>query len=67
MGDGLKRAGVKPAEILNTLKNPTKITSGVDNLGRPFELYVGPNARVVINPQTGRIVSMNPLNGTGVR
>lgn len=36
IGDGGKRAGVKPSSILDTLKNPKSIKSGVDSKGRPF-------------------------------
>jgi hypothetical protein len=28
-------------------------------------VFHGANARVVVNPQTGQIVSMNPLSGAG--
>lgn len=65
IGDGGKRAGTKAEAILDALKNPTKIKEGVDKLGRPFKIYQGANARVVVNPQTGKIVSTNPLSGAG--
>jgi len=65
IGDGAKRAGVRPEALLDTIKNPTNITGGVDDLGRPFKVYTGTNARVVINPETGRIVSVNPRTGAG--
>jgi RHS repeat-associated protein len=65
IGDTAKRAGTKPQAILDALKNPKSIKSGVDNLGRPFEIFTGQNARVVVNPQTGQIVSVNPLSGAG--
>lgn len=64
-GDGAKRAGVKPQALLDAIKNPTKVTEGVDRLGRPYKIYTGSDARVVVNPQTGRIVSVNPLSGAG--
>ncbi|MFN9247005.1 MAG: hypothetical protein ACK6DS_08045, partial [Planctomycetota bacterium] len=66
-GNGLERAGTSPKAILEALKNPKNIKSGVDDLGRPFEIFTGPNARVVVNPQTGEIISVNPLGGGGVR
>ena len=56
IGDGAKRAGTRPATVLDAIKNPMKITEGVDNLGRPFKVYWGADARVVIDPETGRIV-----------
>ena len=65
IGDGAKRAGTKPEAILDAVKNPTKTKEGVDVLGRPFKIYTGENARVVINPDTGRIVSTNPLSRGG--
>jgi hypothetical protein len=65
IGDGAKRAGTRPEAILDAIKNPTKITEGVDDLGRPFKVYRGGDARVVINPETGRIVSVNPRSVVG--
>lgn len=65
IGDGAKRAGTRPAAILDAIRNPTKISEGVDDLGRPFKVYRGGDARVVINPETGRIVSVNPRSGAG--
>ena len=65
IGAGAKRAGTQPDAILDAVKNPTKIKEGVDNLGRPFKVYTGESARVVINPETGKIVSTNPLSREG--
>jgi len=65
VGDGGSRAGVTPRALLDALKNPTKITEGVDSLGRPFKIYVGKDARVVMNPETGDVVSVNPRSGAG--
>jgi RHS repeat-associated protein len=65
IGDGAQRAGTKPAAIVDALRNPTKVKEGVDNLGRPFKVYTGENARVVVNPETGRIISTKPLSGAG--
>ncbi len=67
IGDGDKRAGVKPTAFLDALKNPKTITSGVDDRGRPFRVFESDHARVVVNPETGKIVSQNPLSGLGVR
>jgi hypothetical protein len=64
-GDAAKRAGTKPEAILDALKNPIKIKDGIDHLGRPFKVYTGANARVVVNPKTGNIVSTNPLSRAG--
>lgn len=65
IGDAAKRAGTKPQAILDALKSPKKIVSGVDQQGRPFQIFTGENARVVVNPQTGQVVSVNPLSGAG--
>lgn len=65
IGDGAMRAGVKPQAVLDALKNPTKIVEGIDKLGRPFQIFTGENARVIVNPQTGQIVTMNPLSAAG--
>jgi hypothetical protein len=65
IGDGAGRAGVTPQALLDALKNPVNIIEGVDDLGRPYKIYIGQDARVVINPETGNIVSVNPLSGAG--
>jgi hypothetical protein len=59
------RAGVRPAALLDALKNPKSIKSGVDELGRPFQVFSDTSARVVVNPSTGRVVSVNPLSAAG--
>jgi len=65
IGDGAKRAGTRPDAILDALRNPLKTSSGVDDLGRPYKIYKGSNARVVINPDTHQIISTNPLSRSG--
>jgi hypothetical protein len=67
IGDTYKRAGTRPAAILDALKSPLSVKSGIDEVGRPFEVYRGKDARVVVNPQEGSIVSVNPLSRRGVR
>lgn len=67
IGDGATRAGVSPKALLSALKNPKTIKVGVDPQGRPFQTFVGSQAKVVVNPSTGQIVSMNPLGRGGVR
>ena len=67
IGDAASRAGTKPQAILDALKNPKKITEGVDNLGRSFQVFYGNTARVVVNPQSGKIVSTNPLSAVGAQ
>jgi hypothetical protein len=65
IGDGGGRAGVTPQALLGALQNPISIREGVDDLGRPFKIYTGQDARVVVNPATGKVVSVNPLSGAG--
>jgi RHS repeat-associated protein len=67
LGGALKRAGVKPSAILDALKNPTnKVVKEMDKLGRPSMKYKGANATVVVNPETGKVVSVWPTSGAGV-
>jgi hypothetical protein len=66
IGDGAKRAGTTPQAILDAINNSKSIQSGVDKLGRPSQIFIGQHARVVVNPETGKIVSVNPLSGAGV-
>ena len=61
------RAGTKPKAILDALKNPKSIKSGIDKFGRPFKNFIGQDAKVTVNPSTGKIVSVNPLSGAGAR
>ena len=67
IGDGAGRAGVKAAAYRDALTNPVSTRSGIDALGRPFMIFRGKSARVVVNPSTGEIISMNPLGRAGVR
>ena len=60
---GVDRAvqrGIKPAAILDALKKPLKTGKvAVDDLGRQSQRYVGKTAEVVVNPETGKIISVN--------
>jgi RHS repeat-associated protein len=57
--------GVKPKAILDALKNPLKVGEIViDNLGRASQRLIGRSAEVVINPETGRIISVNPTSSS---
>ncbi|MBW7876446.1 MAG: RHS repeat-associated core domain-containing protein, partial [Candidatus Cloacimonetes bacterium] len=62
IGDNTKRAGTNPTAILDALKNPLKIKQGLDPQQRPFKIYTGKSGRVIINPETGKVVSTNPLS-----
>ncbi|MPT35426.1 MAG: hypothetical protein E2604_10140 [Flavobacterium sp.] len=64
IGD-FSRAGVKPNAILDALKNPLKINNVVtDQLGRQSQRFIGQFGEVVVNPQTGRIISVNPTSSS---
>lgn len=66
IGDAAERAGTRPQAILDAVKNPTsEIVEGIDTQGRPFQIFRGANARVIVNPQTGQIVSTNLLSAAG--
>jgi RHS repeat-associated protein len=63
IGDGGKRAGVGPKGILDSLKNPLKITeTKTDELGRASQRFIGKDATTAVNPETGKIVSVNPTS-----
>jgi hypothetical protein len=62
IGD-VERAGVKSNAILDALKNPLKINNVViDQIGRESQRFIGQLGEVVVNPQTGKIVSVNPTS-----
>lgn len=67
VGDGAKRAGTKPAAMLDALKNPVKISDKVDSEGRVSRRYIGEQGRVVVNPETGKVISTNPTSGAGAQ
>lgn len=63
IGDTYKRMGVKPHAIIDALRNPLKISGiEVDKLGRKAQKFYGKVARVVVNPDNGLIISVNPLS-----
>ena len=47
------------------LKNPLKINNVVtDQLGRQSQRFIGQFGEVVVNPRTGRIISVNPTSSS---
>jgi RHS repeat-associated protein len=51
--------GVKPAAIMDALRNPLKVGEIVtDALGRPSQQFIGRQATVVRNPETGNLVNL---------
>jgi len=63
---GVERAierGVSPTAIKDAIKNPLKVGEVVtDKAGRQSQRYVGKTAETVVNPQTGKIISVNPTS-----
>lgn len=59
---------VKPIDILDALRNPIEIKSvKIDNIGRKSQRFIGNNAEFVINPSTGKIISVNPTSSQKAR
>jgi RHS repeat-associated protein len=55
--------GVKPGSILDAVKTPLQLKDAViDSLGHPSQRYIGREAEVVLNPQPGQVVSVNPTS-----
>lgn len=55
--------GVKPANILDAVKNPLKTTAiKFDSRGRPSYKAIGERATVAINPETKKIVTVHPTS-----
>lgn len=55
--------GVRSADELDALKNPLKKGDiKVDAQGRPSQRFVGEKAETVINPETKKIISVNPTS-----
>jgi RHS repeat-associated protein len=55
--------GVRTADELDAIRNPLETRPvTVDKLGRPSQRSVGRKAEVVRNPDTGKIVSVNPTS-----
>ena len=65
IGDSASRRGVKPRAILDAIKDPLKVVEKVDSNGRATRKYIGLNAEVVVNPETGRVVTLYPVTGAG--
>ena len=63
IGNGSDRAGVSPKGILDALKNPLKIGDvKTDKLGRQSQRFTGEIGEVVVNPQTSKVISVNPTS-----
>lgn len=54
---------VKTSDEIDALKNPLDVRPvKYDNMGRPSQRYIGNKAEVAINPETNKIVSVNPTS-----
>jgi hypothetical protein len=54
---------ISQSDINDALKNPLKITSvKYDTQGFPSVQYIGNNATVVVNPETGHIITLWPTS-----
>jgi len=64
---GYTSHGVERRERLRPCRNPVRTPrTSTDALGRTATVYVGRDARVVLNP-SGYVVSVNPTRGSGTR
>jgi RHS repeat-associated protein len=64
VGD-FSRKGVKPDAILDALKNPLVVKDAVtDGIGRQSQRFIGKAGEVVINPSTGKVISVNPTSSS---
>ena len=60
---GANRKGVAIDAVIDSLENPLKVGKViVDKLGRKSQRYIGRNGSTVVNPDTGKIVSVNPTS-----
>ena len=54
---------VKSSDELDAIRNPLDVRPvKVDSLGRPSQRIIGEKAEIVINPETGKVVSINPTS-----
>ena len=65
IGNGFDRMGVRSEGIYDALINPLKIKEPkTDMYGRISQRFLGREAEVVVNPGTGKIVSVNPISSS---
>ena len=54
---------VRSIDELDALRNPIDVKPvRTDQLGRPSQRFIGRKAEVVINPETVKIISVNPTS-----
>ncbi|WP_299223804.1 RHS repeat-associated core domain-containing protein [uncultured Psychroserpens sp.] len=55
--------GVSSSSMLQAIKEPLQIGPvKFDDLGRPSQRFVGEKGTIAVNPQTGKVVSVNPTS-----
>ncbi|MDF7637208.1 minor capsid protein [Leuconostocaceae bacterium ESL0958] len=55
--------GVTNSDIISTLEKPYKVNEvKIDDSGRPSMRFVGKQCEFAINPETGNLLSVNPIN-----
>ena len=59
----MKERNISPTEIKDALQNPLQTTEiRYDNQGLPSVKYIGENSTVVVNPDTGLIITVYPTS-----
>ena len=54
---------MKSKDILSAVKSPLKVGSPkVDSIGRVNQRIIGNKSEVVLNPKTGKIITVNPTS-----
>jgi len=57
------RKGVNPKALLDAIKNPLVVKDAItDGLGRQSQRFIARLGEVVVNPSTGKIISVNPTS-----
>jgi len=50
--------GISPQSILDTLRSPLKVGPILTKAGRPEQKIVGKTAVIIINPETGQVITV---------
>lgn len=60
--DRLKERDIDPIDIKDALTSPLKITDVKTDKGRPSKQYIGEKATAVVNPNTGKLITVFPTH-----
>ena len=64
----MRERNISYTDIEAAFSHPIKIQDiKLDNLGRPSQRLIGEHVEVVINPQTNKIVSVNPTSSKKIK